>query len=61
VLIGSAAMLWGYIRNWLKESAALRDDIEFRHFLRSYQHACLWRGKRAGNESGQRRPAAALA
>jgi exopolysaccharide biosynthesis WecB/TagA/CpsF family protein len=45
-LIGSAAMLWGYIWSWLKDLPRY-DDIEFRHFLRSYQHACLWRGKRA--------------
>jgi poly-beta-1,6-N-acetyl-D-glucosamine synthase len=45
-LIGSAAMLWGYVRSWLK---GLRryDDLEFRRFLQSYQHACLRMGKRA--------------
>ena len=45
-LIGSIAMLWGYA------SSALRglpryDDVEFRRFLRAYQHACLRQGKRA--------------
>ena len=45
-LIGSIAMLWGYV------SSALRglpryDDDEFRRFLRQYQHACLRHGKRA--------------
>jgi len=45
VLIGSAAMLWGYFRSWLK-GLPRYDDLEFRRFLRSYQHACLRMGKR---------------
>jgi hypothetical protein len=45
-LIGSAAMLWGYFRSWLK-GLPRYDDIEFRRFLRSYQKACLRMGKRA--------------
>jgi len=45
-LIGSIAMLWGYV------SSALRglpryDDEAFRRFLRDYQHACLRHGKKA--------------
>jgi biofilm PGA synthesis N-glycosyltransferase PgaC len=46
VLIGSVAMLWGYLRSWLK-GLPRYDDPEFRRFLRSYQHACLRIGKRA--------------
>jgi biofilm PGA synthesis N-glycosyltransferase PgaC len=46
LLIGSVAMLWGYLRSWLK-GLPRYDDLEFRHFLRSYQHACLRMGKRA--------------
>jgi poly-beta-1,6-N-acetyl-D-glucosamine synthase len=46
VLIGSVAMLWGYLRSWLKGMPRY-DDLEFRHFLQSYQHACLRMGKRA--------------
>ena len=46
VLIGSVAMLWGYLRSWLK-GLPRYEDTEFRRFLRSYQHACLWMGKRA--------------
>jgi poly-beta-1,6-N-acetyl-D-glucosamine synthase len=46
VLIGSVAMLWGYFRSWLK-GLPRYDDLEFRRFLRSYQHACLRMGKRA--------------
>jgi poly-beta-1,6-N-acetyl-D-glucosamine synthase len=45
-LIGSVAMLWGYLRSWLK-GLPRYDDLEFRRFLRSYQHACLRIGKRA--------------
>jgi exopolysaccharide biosynthesis WecB/TagA/CpsF family protein len=46
VVIGSVAMLWGYLRSWLK-GLPRYDDPEFRRFLRSYQHACLRMGKRA--------------
>jgi biofilm PGA synthesis N-glycosyltransferase PgaC len=46
MLIGSVAMLWGYFRSWL-EGLPRYHDLEFRRFLRSYQHACLRMGKRA--------------
>jgi hypothetical protein len=46
VLIGSVAMLWGYLSSWLK-GLPRYDYPEFRHFLQSYQHACLRMGKRA--------------
>ena len=46
LLIGSAAMLWGYFKSWL-EGLPRYDDLEFRRFLRSYQYACLRIGKRA--------------
>jgi len=49
VVIGSVAMLWGYLRSWLK-GLPRYDDLEFRRFLRSYQHACLRLGKRAATE-----------
>ena len=45
-LIGSVAMLWGYLRSWLK-GLPRYNDLEFRRFLRSYQYACLRMGKRA--------------
>ena len=45
LLIGSTAMLWGYLRSWLK-GLPRYDDLEFRRFLRSYQKACLRMGKR---------------
>ena len=46
VLIGSVAMLRGYLRSWLKGMPRYNDP-EFRRFLQSYQHACLRIGKRA--------------
>jgi len=46
MLIGSVAMLWGYLRSWLK-GLPRYDDLEFRGFVRSYQHACLRFGTRA--------------
>ena len=46
VLIGSVAMFWGYLRSWLI-GLPRYDDLEFRRFLRSYQHTCLRMGKRA--------------
>ena len=45
-VIGSAAMLWGYLTSWSK-GLPRYDDLEFRSFLRSYQKACLRIGKRA--------------
>jgi poly-beta-1,6-N-acetyl-D-glucosamine synthase len=39
-------MLWGYLRSWFK-GLPRYDDLEFRRFLRSYQHASLRIGKRA--------------
>ena len=46
IVIGSVAMLWGYVKSWL-QGVPRYNDIAFRHFLRSYQHACLRMGKRA--------------
>jgi len=46
VVIGSVAMLLGYLRSWLK-GLPRYDDLEFRRYLRSYQYACLRMGKRA--------------
>ncbi len=44
MLIGSIAMLWGYLGSWLR-GLPRYDDVEFRRFLCSYQHACLRMGK----------------
>src|SRR3954471_362976 len=45
-LIGSIAILWGYLRSWIK-GLPRYDDPEFRRCVRSYQHTCLYLGKRA--------------
>lgn len=45
VLVGSIAMLWGYVSSALR-GVRRYDDIEFRRFLRRYQYACLRLGKR---------------
>jgi biofilm PGA synthesis N-glycosyltransferase PgaC len=45
VMLGSIAMLWGYLSSaW--RGASRYDDREFREFLRRYQYACLRFGKR---------------
>jgi N-acetylglucosaminyldiphosphoundecaprenol N-acetyl-beta-D-mannosaminyltransferase len=43
--VGSAGLLWGYMSSWFKRLPRY-DDLEFRRFLRSYQHLCLLKGKR---------------
>ncbi len=43
-VIGSAAMLWGYVRAMLLRQRRY-EDLEFRRFLRRYQRSCLFRGK----------------
>lgn len=45
VLVGSIAMLWGYVSSALR-GVSRYDDLKFRHFLRRYQYACLRLGKR---------------
>jgi poly-beta-1,6-N-acetyl-D-glucosamine synthase len=45
-VIGSAAMLWGYLRSWLKDLPRYNDP-EFRRFVRAYHYSCLRMGKRA--------------
>jgi len=46
VLSGSAAMLWGYFSSAIRRLPRY-PDLEFRRFLRRYQHACLLMGKKA--------------
>jgi len=53
LLVGGLAMLWGYIRSGLRRAPQYGDD-QFRRFLRSYQRACLLKGKdRATRELNQ--------
>lgn len=44
VVLGSAAMLWGWLKSAIAGKARY-DDPEFRRFLRRYQWQALWRGK----------------
>lgn len=54
VVIGSLAMLWGYLRSMMQRKPRY-GDVEFRRFLRRYQWACLLGGKaRATAELNQR-------
>jgi poly-beta-1,6-N-acetyl-D-glucosamine synthase len=67
VVYGSAGMLWGYVSSKLKDAPRYQ-DLEFRRFVRRYQHACLRMGKAAATrkineeqasvwEAAHRRPA----
>ena len=44
-VLGSIAMVWGYVTSAARKVARY-DDLEFRDFLRRYQYACLRWGKR---------------
>jgi hypothetical protein len=48
-IVGGAVMWWGYVKSLLAGRKRY-DDPEFRRFLRSYQRACLLRGKRRATE-----------
>ena len=45
ILLGSVAMLWGYLRSAIRRRERY-SDATFRRFLRRYQWACLFKGKR---------------
>ena len=49
MLIGSIAMLWGWVRSAAK-GVPRYDDPAFRTFLNDYQHACLIQGKRRATD-----------
>jgi glycosyltransferase involved in cell wall biosynthesis len=44
LVVGGAAMWWGYVKSMLERTPRYGDD-EFRRFLRSYQWRCLLLGK----------------
>ena len=44
IVVGSIAMIWGYLASALR-GLERYDDLEFRRFLRSYQYTCLLLGK----------------
>ncbi|HEY0007994.1 MAG TPA: hypothetical protein VGB55_04655, partial [Tepidisphaeraceae bacterium] len=45
MILGSVAMMWGWLRSRLK-NAPRYEDKEFRAFVNRYQWACLLKGKR---------------
>jgi glycosyltransferase involved in cell wall biosynthesis len=54
---GAIGMLWGYVRSKLRGEPRY-DDLEFRRFLRRYQHASLLMGKAAATRRFTRERAA---
>ncbi len=46
IIVGCAAMLWGYFKAMFTHGKRYNDPA-FRRFLRSYQRACLYKGKEA--------------
>ena len=48
-VVGGWAMWWGFVLSLLTRKTRY-DDMEFRHFLRTYQWSCLFRGKRRATE-----------
>jgi len=44
VVVGSTAMVWGYIKAWVTGKERYGDE-HFRRFLRKYQWNCLFKGK----------------
>lgn len=58
VLLGSAAMMWGYLRSWMQGKPRYGDDA-FRRFLRRYQWRCLIAGKGKATAELNRQQAAA--
>lgn len=48
-LVGSAAMMFGWLRAFVSGKPRY-GDAEFRRFLRDYQWQCLWKGKRRATQ-----------
>ncbi len=57
VVLGSAAILWGYLKSALAGRPTYGDEA-FRAFLRQYQWDCLLRGKAAATRALEARQAA---
>jgi glycosyltransferase involved in cell wall biosynthesis len=55
-VIGSVAMVWGYLKSWLTRQPRY-EDAEFRRFLRGYQRSCLLSGKTRATRALNRRQA----
>ena len=50
ILVGSLAMLWGYMSSAVR-GVVRYDDPQFRKFLRRYQYTCLRLGKRGATRN----------
>lgn len=48
-LIGGMAMMWGYIKSWFKSVPRLEDEV-LSAFIRKYQWACLFKGKKRATD-----------
>lgn len=57
MFMGSAAMMWGYLRSMMQGKPRY-GDAEFRNFLRRYQWRCLLVGKRRATEELDKQQAA---
>ena len=55
---GAVGLFWGYLRSRLRDEPRY-DDLEFRRFLRRYQHASMVMGKAAATRRVNRARAAA--
>ena len=53
-MIGGLGIWWGYAQAWLRGRPRYPDRA-FRRFLRRYQRACLWRGKRRATQRLEKR------
>jgi glycosyltransferase involved in cell wall biosynthesis len=49
VVLGGLAMLWGYFKA-MATGGKRYDDLAFRRFVRAYQRACLFKGKRKATQ-----------
>lgn len=57
LIVGGAAMWWGFVSSMLRRRPRY-DDAQFRRFLRDYQYSSLWRGKRGATARLDRRQSA---
>lgn len=49
LLIGGMAMMWGYLKSWFNRAPRFEDEV-LSAFIREYQWACLFKGKKKATE-----------
>lgn len=49
-LIGGLAMMWGYLKSWVKGVSRYEDE-DLSKFIRKYQWSCLFKGKKKATQS----------